>query len=571
MTVSLSAVASPLISVARAIWPHLGHVYQERRAGQMPFSGGHDPLARGIDDTLDRLRRGNVDNTWWQNLLDRIEHPFVAPDFLRMPALREWLADEQVQRDFKALARDRIMGADSDDQEALARLRQAYAAITGEDERLADWPITVVTAILAAGYLGSIAPQLQPLAGMIRAGSQENREQFDAVHRRFDELGPDHYVVAAHSEHAERELNLLLKQRSLEPERMRQELLTLAQRVTDGDLHHVERSIRAKVQYWAARLHATQSETLSVARHRLEQLHQTDPGFDTRISDALILEAEGNVDSALQTLRDIDTPDGRATFFTTLFRRRGAETALSWFDEQPERDNASFLTGLGWSNVAVCLAKTGRWEEAADRLAAAQEYMKEWPVLALVEGVVNVAMLLPLEWRQHALETMPFYETVRPVEGVDADRHRARARACFEKAQDLLVNIGQPGRAQGARDGLLWLRLTDPTPAVARKAQQEIQEGMHDGQRAVNLIPFARAFDIEFDDAPLQRYLIQRKRTGGLNDRELVAEFFLAELRMPPRERAEFLEREEDRLSQVVSKATLAWKRIEKSCLHQTR
>ena len=131
---------------------------------------------------------------------------------------------------------------------------------------------------------------------MIQASTQENREQFSAVQRILNERGPDHYVVEAHSEHAERELSLLLKQRSLTPDRVRQALITLAQRVTDGDLRYVERSIRAKVQYWSARLHALQPETLPIARHYLVQLHQTDPGADTRIIDALILEAEGNID-----------------------------------------------------------------------------------------------------------------------------------------------------------------------------------------------------------------------------------------------------------------------------------
>jgi hypothetical protein len=529
----------------------------------MPFSGRNDLLEQGVDATFDRLRGGNIDNTWWHNLLSSIGHQFVAPDFLRMPALQEWLADEQVQRDTKALARARIMGTDTDAPEAWTRLQSAYAVMTGENERLADGPIEVVIAILAAGYLGSIDPRLQPIAGMIQASTQENREQFTAVQRRFDELGPDHHVVTAHSEYAERELSLLLKQRSLTPNRVRQELITLAQRVTEGDLRYVERSIRARVQYWSARLHALQPETLPVAKHYLEQLHQTDPGVDTRIIDALLLEAERNVDGALQMLRDIDTPDGRATFFRTLLIVRGAEAALSWFDNQPDRNNASFLTGLGWSNVAICLAKVGRWEEAADRLAAAQEHIEEWLDLTFVEGVINAAMLLPVEWRPYALEMHLFHEVVRPIEGGEADQRRARAKVCFEKAANLWVNIGQRDRAQAAQDWLLWLRLTDPTPAIVNEARQEVQEGMKEGQRAVDLIQFARTFGVEFDEGPLTRYLIQRAQTGGLNGRELVAEFFLAEIKMNPRDYAEFLERGEDRLSQVVSKATLAGKRIE--------
>jgi hypothetical protein len=218
----LSTIVSPLASVARALWPYVRRVYQERQAAQMPFSVDTDVLEHGVDATLDRLCGGNIDDTWWHNLLNRIGHPFVAPDFLRMPALQEWLADGQVQSDVKALARQRILGADEDDPAAQTRLRRAYAAVTGEDERLADGPIAVVLAILAAGYVGSIAPQLQPIAGMIQASTQQHREQFSTIQRILNERGPDHHVVAAHCEHAERELSLLLKQRSLTPDRVRQ-------------------------------------------------------------------------------------------------------------------------------------------------------------------------------------------------------------------------------------------------------------------------------------------------------------------------------------------------------------
>ncbi|HEY7492864.1 MAG TPA: hypothetical protein VIH59_17350, partial [Candidatus Tectomicrobia bacterium] len=156
-----------------------------------------------------------------------------------------------------------------------------------------------------------------------------------------------------------------------------------------------------------------------------------------------------------------------------------------------------------------------------------------------------------------------FHAGIQSLEGAEADQRRARAKICFEKATNLWVNIGQHDRAQAAQDWLLWLRLNAPTAEVVNEAQPEVREGMKEGRRAVNLIQFAQTFGIEFDDTPLQRYLSQRKQTGGLNNRELVAEFFLAELRMNPRDRAEFLEREEDRLSQVLSKASLAGKRIE--------
>lgn len=570
MAESLSLLAKPLISVAQAVWRPVRRAYRERQAGQMPFGSGNDLLEQGLDETLDRLRGGTVDATWWQNLLNCIRHQFVAPDFLRKPALQEWLAEEEVQRDVKALARARVMGVDTDDPEAWMLLRRAYALRTEEHERLADGPIAVVLAILAAGYLASIDLSLQPIAGMIQASARESRDQFErmeeqlsALHRGVEDLGPNAYVVQLLSERAKHELSQLLKQRSLSPHRVRRELIALAQRVTEGDFRHVKRSVRAEVQYWAARVHATHAETLSVARSHLEQLEQTDPGADTRIINALILETEGNIDGALQILRDVDTLDGRATFFRTLFSRRGEEAALSWFDEQRERDLASFLTGVGWSNLALCLAKMGRWEEAADRLAAAHAHLEEWPDLAFLEGVLNAAMLLPVEWRRYALEMQVFHPGMRPLEGAEADQRRVRAKVCFEKAGTLLIDIGQDARAHAAKDWLLWLRLTDPSPAVVCEARQEVEEGMKEGKKAVDLILFARAFGIDFDDGPLRRYLSQRVQMGGLVGQELMADLLLAELRMPPRDLAEYLEREEHRFTQVAPKSTLAGMRIE--------
>jgi hypothetical protein len=142
---TLSAAAEILRPLAQAVSRHVRRVYQERQAGQMPFHGGNDLLERGLDETLDRLRGGNVDDAWWRNLLARIGHQFVVPDFLRKPALQEWLGDEQVQTDVKALARARILGANTDDLEARLRIRRAYSQSTGEDERLAEGPIEVVS------------------------------------------------------------------------------------------------------------------------------------------------------------------------------------------------------------------------------------------------------------------------------------------------------------------------------------------------------------------------------------------------------------------------------------------
>ena len=257
-------------------------------------------------------------------------------------------------------------------------------------------------------------------------------------------------------------------------------------------------------------------------------MRQANPSKETQIIDALIAENEGDVDAALRILRDVANADGRSSLFAMLWRARGNDAALAWFDEQPNRNEPAFLTAAGWSNLAICLARAERWEEAVSRLAAAEGSHDEWPDLAFVEGVLNAAMLLPLELRPYALEMNVFHPNIRTTEGKAADRYRDRARQCFAHAAESLAALDLVSREQAAKDWLLWLRLTDPDPETVDAARREIHEGMKIKERAIDLIPFADAFGIPFSESPIEHYLAQRARIGGLTGPEMFARLALA-------------------------------------------
>jgi hypothetical protein len=108
-----------------------------------------------------------------------------------------------------------------------------------------------------------------------------------------------------------------------------------------------------------------------------------------------------------------------------------------------------------------------------------------------------------------------------------------------------MQEIGLPAEAEAAHDCLRWLRLTHPDEEIVAAIREEITNNMKEGPLAVDRIRYARAFSIDFDPVPLERYLAQRKHLGGLDSRELVADLFLAEHTKAPRELAEFLEGEE--------------------------
>ena len=561
----------PLISVARAASQYTTRLSRERQAGRRLFVSHEDKLIDAeFDKTIARLRGEEVEDRWLSQIRTFIEHPLVTPELLGEQDIRDWLAEDRVRCDLKALASARLLGVVEDGNNVKQRLIQTHSSISGKPEAFAVEAINCAVAILVAGYRASLKGPLAPVAGLIQAGVTEQREglgrlsqEISGVGERLEKLAPDNLVVIAHTSQATQELGRILKRRGFLGDRAREEIRVLVQQIVESDLRYADQGIRTKILYWAARFHTADVQHIPSARSYLGQLRKLDPRYDTRIVDAYIMEREGDINGALHLLRDINDPDGHSALWSVLSRTRGKEAALLWFEEQPGHEDAGFLTGIGWSNLAISLAEMDEWEKACDSLAGVGGHLVEWPDLAFVEGVINAAMLLPLEVRHLALRMNIFHSQIQAVKGPDVDQRRVRAHSCFEQAKKLMTEIGEGKRAEVAKVWLLWLRLTAEKEEIAEAARGEVREAMKDPAQAVDFLPVALAFGVDFDKGPLQRYLIQRTKMGGLEGQEIVAEVLLAETTMTAREHADFLEREESRLATGVPIATLVGKRIE--------
>jgi hypothetical protein len=529
----------------------------------MPIAGGVDLLDVGIQESLKRLQQNTINDEWWRKLLHILEHEYITPEFLQKPAIQDWLADERVGSEIKKLARARILGDDAIYEKEISLIRAAYAEKTGENKKLANGPIDIVLAVIALGYLASIDSALKPVVGILQATHEETRSRFDKIDKTLENHGNLEGLVKLLNENIRRDLDLILKRRSVNYDQSRKEISILAQQVWDGDYACADVAIRTNVLNWASRLHAGDKEHLAKAIKYRGQIQEINPSTDVRILDSIILETNGDIDDALKILRDIDCPDGYAVLFLVLKRRRGKEAALHWFEEQPQKDDPSFLTGLGWENVAITLAEADRWTDAIELLYAIQYHINEWPDLAYVEGVINAAMLLPEEYRVNSLQMNLFHPSIHTIEGPQADIYRKRAISCFIRAAEKLEEIGLEKRVHGANMWQLWLRLTDPKVQVAEGARLEIQEGLKNGKQGIDLLPFVRAFEMKFDPNPVRKYLAQRKLIGGLTDPEVYAAFLLAGLTMDPLEYANYLEQEELHLTLVIPKAVIIGTRIE--------
>lgn len=374
----------------------------------------------------------------------------------------------------------------------------------------------------------------------------------------------DQALIELASKGVEDELRPILQRRLIAPEQSRGEIRRLVDRLgDDGDLRWATLKARAELLRWAARMHASETETVGEAIRYRDRARKLEPSFDLRVVEAWILASQGDVDAALLSVRDLASPDGRSTLFTLLCKFRGDDVALAWWEEQSEKEDLSLFTGPGWHNVAVTLARVDRWHEAVNAIDAAAFHAEDCPSLVYLAGVLNAAMLLPEPYRRSALQTPPYMMIVSMVEGEESDRYRTRALESFASAERLNESLGLLKEAQQAHLMQFWLRLTDPRTAVAEEARQEIIEIARDPRQAIVLLPLIYRLRLPFDPVPARHYLESRIRLGGLSTEETVAKFMLALMTMSPGELAGFIEREELRFRPTIPRSLLTAHRIE--------
>ena len=508
-----------------------------------------------LNETLNRIRGSSIDSGWWQSLLDQFGQQYIAPEFLRKPALREWLAEELVANDLKAIAMWRIMATAQDEAALRDRLAQSYSNHTGEAFHFAAGPTNAVVAILVAGYIEAIGADQRAVAGMVQTG-------FSRIDERLGHLIQSRSPVTdlvtrhAHSELAERELARILALRAVDPARPRSDIRKLLRRLDSGDLAAADEGVRHNVRYWTARLCASAVETLDIAREFRAQIRDDDPDRDLSIVDALICEMDGDSDGAIRLLRDRDDPDSRTALFGVLAQSRDASTALDEVAERVAAADAGFFTAVGWRNWADYMTKVGRWQEVAEHLARIDGTWSEAPALALVEGIINAQLLLPTE-RRSATGDLQIFAGINPIQGEQAEIAHARATACFELAQSGLQKIEDTDLERFVTDWRRWLRLMDPNDENARNAHNEIRQSIEGDNPDVKVMPFAWAFGVSFNSEPLRRYLSRREKLGGLNEDELCAEclLFLTDMdsgTMSGRDFLGYLETRQTRLAGVM-------------------
>ena len=556
MTDELSGIgAKALVPLARVAGAHIQRLRAEKQAAVGGSPGPVDLMEEVLLATFKRLTRGQVEDALWQRVLDAAGRAYVAPHFLKKPALQQWLDIDAVREGLMDLAKANVMGTVDDEQGIRNRLGACYAEATGEAEHFAEQPTDDVLAVLIAGYIAAIPSTERAAAGMMQQGFQRIEAKLDDMARL---PRSDPFAQHVREEKVQSELSDILTLRRFDPSQATERIQLLHRQTEDGgELAGVTDALRNRVRYWTARLCARTTESLATAQRVRESLceGQTE-GESLLVVDAWIAATSGEGDEAMRLIRDVDDPDCRTVLFHLLVQLRSEAAALAWCVDVDPTDRPTHFTHAGWANWAVHVAKAGRWKDAAQGLREVERHHGWEPRFALVEGTVNAALLLPEEHRRDVFARVPWYPGVGPNVDAAAEQHRERAATCFEYAATNLGAWAPKEWSTRVNDWRLWLRLMSPMPAEARSARDEIQDRMKEGLYAVGHITFAWAFGIEFDDGALRARLRQSKRLGGMSDAEVLAECLLNDKTMEAGEFAGYVEPHMERLDRILSEST---------------
>lgn len=534
------------LKLLQPLVPAVGDRVARLKAERAALAGAETPqlLRDSLRATLHRLRAGRIEDSWWQQLVDALEHQAIASDWLKAEAVQAWFGQQEVADALLELAENDLVGVGESREDLRGQAEASYSAHTGEDPAVARRAVKTAVSILIAGFIASIPKEQRPVVGLLQAALQRLPTEPDPITRR------------THSELAEAELESLLARRSLPFLEPHKQALSLLSKVSTGELQAADPAIQSRIQDWAALLCAAQSDALDTAK-RLRADLPSDSALNMATVDARIAEAGGDNDTALQILREVDSTEGRSALFGALARICGNRKALSWFEKQRGRERQDFFTATGWRNWALAMANEGRWEEAARRLAASDTVREPDVGLVQMEGLVNAALLLPPDFRPRVLEDVPLYSGIQLHHTPDVATYHSRATECFQELRDQLRDVKHAGFFRYLEWWGLWLRLLNPDADTVQNARAEIAEAMENGPRAVSLAPVAWTFGIRFDDGPLRAWLDGRRELGGLNANERVAEWISTYRSASPAQFLSYLADHRAQLEEVIPAATL--------------
>lgn len=553
---SIGALVRPLL----ALVPHLKRLHAEKSAGENPFPAlsKEDKLDELLDGALGRLGSIEQNEAFWQRLLASAQAKYTKPDLFNRPSIREWLSDPQVRTDIKDIARAHSLRTEFDPK-LTDRALDALEKHTLEARKLCSNIVDITVAVLNASVAAAMTPGEAVIEGRVRDVSQQVSKLDEKINILTDGIKPfSTQPDPLHTQELSTSLTKVISLRIVPGSDASALIDALVQRMEEGDLIRAAPASKADTYYWAARIVGPARSELSAFDRYFKSYTQTknaDPE-KIRFLEAERLRIEKNYAAARRAFSQIQSTDARTVMSRLILEVDGNKASIDWIEshKQPFHE---VLNEVGFRNALISLAELGQWEEAIDRAAQCDSETKEtYPELYFVEGVLHAAMLVPEPVRHRVLQATDDGLHIDPIEGFAANKHRAMAIELLVRARDLLHKIGGTARATACLRHLFWIRLQ--SPELRDMATAELRELLENQEQVRDYLAIAIEFGVEFDRSAIASVL-RRRRLEGLEDAlDIECEFRLFVSEAGPEELLTYLEKNSERLAEVLPVRTTA-------------
>jgi hypothetical protein len=335
---------------------------------------------------------------------------------------------------------------------------------------------------------------------------------------------------ASLSEALERDFNVRYRramQRSVFPEfAKKDEFLNLAQAVLDVPSGGLSAALRRKILLRAARSAAVRNSTQNAERFIVAALQAQGPDSDLP-AKARITEAHGNIDQAIQILRDEKSAESRSVLLSILARHKGDGDAVAWLADQSI--SAHELTAIGIVTLCQIYLRQMNFEGVKQTLVnLSNDLIAENPYFFFLRAAVRFAAVFPLPEQGLALSGLPldvrFARPILPDAQLAAELDTATAD--LHRFLPAAVELELSEAQRIAHAYLTWCDLLHPHRRQG--ALLQLRSDMSEPSKALSLLQFAFAYDSDtFDPTPIVQHLDKRDALGGLDSEELRAALVL--------------------------------------------
>lgn len=546
----LGTLLKPLVVVAKPIFDHAKSVHAARSAGQGARENDSNLLRRELRSAFGLLISSDFDLTNWKNALASTNHAYVAPDFLKVHAVQDWLALATNQDDLISIATSQLVDSDPTEiAKSRQRLVTSFESNSGEDAQHASACINAVCAVLLACVTAKLDASTRIVVGAIQQGVSQTGERLGAIEGRIQKI-----EQAGFDQQHDKECNYLLKQiirRRTIPDFDESKIVELVRRTkAGGDLDRISDSARADLLYWASRMLCGKIERRAQCKQYLGELAAIDPTRDVKLIESWQRYLESDPDAELFQVMHSKDADLRSCAISMLVVRKEYSRAIT-FATDLDLPIPEGLSPVGWQALAFCHSQVGAWDEARKTLVALPHKIKnDLPWLYFLEGLFSAALLVTSDFRERLLlgKTWGLRAFLSPL--ANDESFVIQAIQQFEKARALLDELKEAEWSRLCESWVIWLLSLNSKTRV--EAQLRLRRRTAEIESAADSIEIARVFKLEFDTSIIEKYLVSKQLDSTLDKFDLHTQYQLVQFTCQPREQLRFLEANASRLRDLV-------------------